>query len=176
MRVPEGTEESMDNYEFKFSVETAPPVTRSKKKTGISYALGEVVKTANNMVNKCKWFVIAEPQTLQVQPYKEKEKEEVDYRTMPFELCHQSKNGYGFFEAFKNRSIKVVFMDRTVLRINFGQEVANILTKSGDRVSVRLDKPNDFEYYVKIAMEYYENVFTDPEVKLAKFNETLQHE
>jgi hypothetical protein len=92
---------------------------------------------------------------------------------LPFDTIHKSKNGYGIFEAYKNKSIKVVFYDRTVLRINFGQDFANILTKTGESVKVKLDRPIEFEFYVTLGMEYFENVFTDANTKLQRLNHSI---
>jgi len=165
-------QDSLDSYEFKFSIETIPPVTRSKRKMNCSYSLTEVIKNAQKFVANAKLSELNAQTSTLPEVINSQKKEEELYKSMPFEVIHQSKNGYGFFEAYKNKSIKVVFTDRTVLRINFGQDVAQILTKNAERVEVRLDRPNDFKDYVKIACEYYENVFTDPKTKLERMKES----
>lgn len=167
-------EESYDSFELKFSHDTVPPMIRSKKKTGISYDLANVVKKAHSMVNKASWNKELSQKTVTLNSLTSQKSNEEDIcKMMPFDVIHQAKNEYGLFEAFKNKSIKIVFMDRTILRINFGQDFATILTKLGDTVKVRLDMPNEFSYYVNIALEYFEHVFSDPATKIQRINESI---
>jgi len=159
-----------EGFEHKFSKDTVALVTRSKKNTA-SYNLQEVVYDSVKIVKKSQ---LSNLEHKSEEALFSNEAEKIDfYKTLPFELINKKKNDYGSFEAFRNRSIKIAFTDRTVLRINFGEEFANILSKFGEQIRVRIDNPKEFEYYVNIAVQYFEDIFTDPQTKLNRIQETM---
>ena len=159
---------SYDGYEYKFSKATVALVTRSKKNSS-SYQLQEVISDSVKIVKKCQ---LSNLENKSEGSLFSSDSEKIEfYKTLPFELINQKKNEHGSFEAFRNRSIKVSFKDRTILRINFGEEFANILTKLGDQVRVRIDSPKEFEYYVNIAVHYFDDIFTDPQTKFNRIQE-----
>jgi len=164
-------EQGYEEYEFKFSKDTVALVTRSKKDSS-SYNLQEIVLDSVRIVKKCKLSRTDEG-IKEIARVDEDNKARELYRTMPFELIDQKKDENASYEAFKNRSVKVVFRDRTVVRINFAEEFANILSKYGEQVRVRTDNPKEYQDYVDMALEYYDDVFTDPHTKLQKLQDTM---
>jgi len=164
-------EQGYEEHEFKFSKDTVALVTRSKKNSS-SYNLHEIVLDSVRIVKKCKLSKTDEGIKEIVRVDEDNKAREL-YRTMPFELIDQKKDENASYEAFKNRSVKVVFRDRTVVRINFAEEFANILSKYGEQVRVRTDNPKEYQDYVDLALQYYDDVFTDPHTKLQKLQDTM---
>jgi len=160
-----------EGYEFKFSKDTVALVTRSKKNSS-SYNLQEVVLDSVRIVKKCK-LCKSDEEVREIERADEENKARDFYKTLPFELIDQKKDETASFEAFKNHSVKVVFRDRTVVRINFAEEFANILSKYGEQVRVRTDSPKEYQNYVDIALQYFDDVFTDPHTKLQRLQDTM---
>ncbi len=160
-----------EGFEFKFSKDTVALVTRSKKNSS-SYNLQEVVLDSVRIVKKCK-LCKSDEEVREIERVDEENKAREIYKTMPFELIDQKKDETASFEAFKNHSVKVVFRDRTVVRINFAEEFANILSKYGEQVRVRTDSPKEYQDYVDIALQYYDDIFTDPHTKLVRLQDTM---
>lgn len=67
----------------------------------------------------------------------------------------------GFFCAYKNGSIRVRFLDRTVVRMTHGSQFVKVLDRRGNEHSFSLGSPAACEYqnYVKVSEEYLEWVF-----------------
>ena len=163
-------EQNYETCEYKFSKDTVALITRSKK-TSDAYSLQEVISDVVKIIEKRKLNAFEE-KTTNIKAVVEESNAKEYYKTLPFESIDQRRNEHGLFEAFKNRSIKVVFKDRTVLRINFAEEFASILTRLGDQIRIRVDSPQEFEYYVHVALEYYDDVFMDAQSKLQRADET----
>lgn len=155
-------------YENKFSKDTVALITRSKRDSS-TYKLQEVVADSVRIIKKAKLSIIETKEEAEI--VNDEIQANSHFRTLPFEPVDQRQNEIGSFEAYKNRSVKVIFKDRTVLRINFGEDVANILTKFGDQVSVRVDNAKEFEYYTRIALDYYYDIFTDSQTKMERQQE-----
>ena len=77
-------------------------------------------------------------------------------------VCESVNPGLGHFTAFRNRSIKVIFEDRTVLRLSDGQTEARVLTRSGDSLSVPLSNPVGFEKHVSAAQDFLVYAYASP--------------
>ena len=58
------------------------------------------------------------------------------------ELCVE---GLGIFTAFKDKSVKGVFEDRTIIRLHFGHENAMILSNKGERLNVLIGEAYEFD-------------------------------
>jgi hypothetical protein len=78
------------------------------------------------------------------------------------------------FTAFCNRSIKVVFDDRTIVRMQHGCESIRILTRLGEEVLINLHKPRhqnsaafslmqEYSNYVKVSEEFFQWAFSSSE-------------
>eukprot|EP00347_Sterkiella_histriomuscorum_P020126 403339009 len=80
--------------------------------------------------------------------------------------------GLAHFIAYSNKSIKVQFDDRTILRMQLNSNILRILSKSGQEVTLNLSKPNilfnDYRNYIKVADEFYEWCFTTQEQRAVK--------
>lgn len=50
--------------------------------------------------------------------------------------------GLASFTAYTNRSVKVNFEDRTLLRFGHGSDVLHILNRFGEELTFNLSKPN----------------------------------
>ena len=82
--------------------------------------------------------------------------------------------GLARFTAFCNKSIKVVFEDRTIVRMMLGCEAVRILTRLGEEVIINLNKPKyhntahfslvaEYQNYIKVAEEFFTWAFSSIE-------------
>ena len=80
--------------------------------------------------------------------------------------------GLAHFMAYSNKSIKVSFSDRTLLRMMHNCPIIRILNKLGEEISLNVVKPNilynDYKNYIKVADEFYEWAFSTQEERQAK--------
>ena len=87
--------------------------------------------------------------------------------------------GLANFTAFHNKAIKVVFEDRTIVRMMQSCDIVRVLNKRGDEMLFNLKNPNAayFEYqnYVQVSLEYFEWVFASPEERLRKEEEDREN-
>jgi hypothetical protein len=85
-----------------------------------------------------------------------------------------SVSGLAHFTAYCNKAVKVVFEDRTIVRLMQGCEAARILTRLGEEVIVSLRRPKhispdmyslmqEYGNYIKVAEEFFDWVFSSPE-------------
>jgi len=66
----------------------------------------------------------------------------------------------GEFISYKNKAIKCMFKDRTIVRVRMGEEMAVILSKGGERLVVPIENAREYEEYMKVAMEFMDYAFT----------------
>jgi hypothetical protein len=94
--------------------------------------------------------------------------------------------GLAHFTAYCNKAIKVVFEDRTIVRMIYGSDVVRILTKLGEEVLVNLRKPKhhhaaafslvqEYHNYIKVAEEFFEWAFSSPEQRALKERNELEN-
>lgn len=80
--------------------------------------------------------------------------------------------GMGHFTAYSNKAVKVVFEDRTLVRMMQGCDVIRILNKKGEEYFFNISKPNllfnEYKNYVKVAEEFFEWVFLSKEDRESK--------
>ena len=67
-------------------------------------------------------------------------------------VCQSENPGLGEFTAFADRSIRVKFKDRTLLRMKEGAACANIITNRGQELRPLVVKPVGFEKHVAAAL------------------------
>ena len=83
------------------------------------------------------------------------------------------------FTAYCNKAVRVVFEDRTIVRLMQGCEAARILTRLGEEIILNLSKPKipnpamfsliqEYSNYLKVAEEFFEWVFSSPEQRSQK--------
>lgn len=156
-----------DEYEMKFHKDTIPPRIRNSK-CPEGYEIHEPVNEALRMKAKAKIVTLNEPQN----QHKSRTYDiNFDPRAANFELLQKVTNPIGCFEAYKNRTVKVLFSDRTILRIDYGDEHASIISKTGESLKVLIDKPNDYAYYINHALDFYEDMFLDSTTKVQKIQQ-----
>lgn len=81
--------------------------------------------------------------------------------------------GLAKFTAYCNKSVKVVFEDRTIVRMVHGCENVRLLTRLGEEIMVNMNKQHPLlikEYinYIKVAEEFFEWAFLTHEERLRK--------
>ena len=85
--------------------------------------------------------------------------------------------GLAKFTAYTNKAIKVVFEDRTIVRMMQGCDAVRILTRLGEEVLINLRKQNyqnpshftlmqEYANYLRVAEEFYEWAFYTPTQRL----------
>ena len=62
----------------------------------------------------------------------------------------------GAFTAYANKSIKIVFNDRTILRAQIGCPIVKILNRKGDELLINYEHPNhslmnEYEEYLRVS-------------------------
>ncbi|CDW85361.1 UNKNOWN [Stylonychia lemnae] len=87
-------------------------------------------------------------------------------------LKEMHMEGLGHFQAYSNKSIKVSFEDRTILRMMRNCDIIRILNKYGEEINLNVQKPNilynDYRNYIKVADEFYEWAFSSQEERQQK--------
>ena len=68
----------------------------------------------------------------------------------------------GEFIAYKNKTAKCTFDDRTIIRIKLGADTAVVLTRQGERLVIPVHNAREHEKYVKVCLEFMDYVFTPP--------------
>lgn len=76
--------------------------------------------------------------------------------------------GLAHFTAYTNKSIKVVFEDRTILRMMHGCDIVRILNKRGEEAFLNMKKEHSqivlqYMNYIKVGEEFYEWAYSTPE-------------
>jgi hypothetical protein len=83
------------------------------------------------------------------------------------------------FTAYSNKSIKVVFEDRTIVRMMHGCESIRILTRLGEEVIINLNKPkyhnsaqfsliSEYQNYVQVSEEFFAWAFSTLEERVQR--------
>ena len=79
-------------------------------------------------------------------------------------------NGLGRFTAYSNHAIKVHFDDRTIIRMQKGQEVVKVLSARGEEFVFNMGSiarnqlaQRQFQNYIQVAMEFFDWVFLTAE-------------
>lgn len=85
-------------------------------------------------------------------------------------LREMQVQGLGGFTAYANCAIKVHFDDRTIVRMQKGQQVVKILSAKGDEYVFNIGSiarnqlaQRQFQNYIQVAMEFFDWVFLTKE-------------
>jgi hypothetical protein len=81
--------------------------------------------------------------------------------------CENNIENVGTFTAYNDGSMRALFDDRTVIRINTDLSVS-VLSRKGEQLKLNLDNPYGFEAYIPVCLEFYEWAFSTPEEKARK--------
>ena len=70
----------------------------------------------------------------------------------------------GLFTAYKNKSVKAKFNDRTIIRLMSDCEIIRILNCRGDELLFNIQHPNqslfnEYGQYIKLTQEFLEYAF-----------------
>lgn len=150
----------INNYAepLKFTAESVPTRTRHPK--------GEY--TLQNITRLCT-------ELNELTTYKkERKNEEIDVYLDGIKFENEIE-GVGVFTAYNDRSIRVLFEDRTVIRIYLDLTVSAI-TRSGEMVKLSLENPYNFEQYIPICIEFYDWAFTSHSEKLRREEDREERE
>ena len=121
-----------------FTPDAVPPTVRYQS---YEYSMSEICKFALELSqNPCS------PSN----PTESTPEEELDYE-VKFE---QSLEGVGQFTAYNDKSVRILFEDRTLIRLQPDMSV-NLITRSGEIMKLSLEKPREFGGYVQAAAEFY---------------------
>jgi len=83
--------------------------------------------------------------------------------------CYETEDS--FCEAFSDRSAKLKFKDRTIVRLDFRKAEARLLTNRGEMIMVSVANPGVYAFYIKRAVEFHDYVFKDPIQKMKEIEE-----
>ena len=76
------------------------------------------------------------------------------------------------FTAYSNRAIKVIFQDKTIVRMMADCKIVRILNRRGDELLFNLEHQNlqqlEYQDYIKVSREFFEHVFLTAEEKQMK--------
>lgn len=80
-------------------------------------------------------------------------------------------------EAYQNRSVKLKFIDRTILTIDLNRpRVFQVISKYGEILELGINKPGSFAEYLEEAQEFADFVFTDPSEREARESARKHHQ
>jgi hypothetical protein len=97
----------------------------------------------------------------------QQEKEEGD----PWDVVSCMASKRAVCEAFRNKSVKLKFTDRTILSFDPNCDTFSIITKFGEQNSILVSKPGPFIDYFQEAVEFQDLVFTDPRERQRRIDE-----
>jgi hypothetical protein len=133
-----------------FTDETVPPLIRT----------GESEYSLDCIVDTCKEVLSLPVKT----PTEVWEDEDI---SADGTKCESEHEGVGLFTAYNDGSVRVLFEDRTVVRL-YRDMTISAISRQGQMSKMSLDNPFGFETYIPIVLEFYEWVFTSPEQQAAK--------
>lgn len=149
-----------DGQVFSFTATSVSPIIRTANN---QYTLNDVVEMCGK---------------IQANPYEVKNsvsqevEEDLDIDGVK---CENVVEGVGLFTAYNDRSVRVLFDDRTVIRI-YRDMTATAIDRKGQMIKLNLNNPYGFETYVPVCMEFYSFVFTSNVQKKAQQEEMLIRE
>ncbi|CAG9314672.1 unnamed protein product [Blepharisma stoltei] len=142
----------------KFTSETVPPLIRNRFS---SYSPNEIVKMCMEIQNL---------------PVYQKPQAEADNGIFLDGIKVENHiEGLATFTAYNDRSIRVLFEDRTVIRIHPDMRVTAV-NKLGEVSKISLDSPFGFEEYIPVCVEFYTWAFTSQVEKLRMEEERAERE
>ena len=142
---------------IKFTAQTVPLGNRNVK-----YSLSEIVA-------RCKEFQ-SMPAPARVPEVQDHEEEFLDGVKFENEV-----EGLGNFIAYNDRSIRVLFNDRTLVRI-YHDFTVSAISRNGEAAKFNLENPYGFEQYVPVCVEFYNWAFTSQAEQIRRANETAERE
>lgn len=85
------------------------------------------------------------------------------------------------FIAYHNKSIKIVFEDRTIVKMMVNNSIIKILNKYGIEITLNMDKPNQQQYqeyqkYIQVSIEFLEWVYLSKEEKQVREEQEIQQQ
>lgn len=152
---------------------------------GTTYTLrkvedGKIVSEENvgkiiEIVERCKRINNAaagsrEDTKAKIERFGVKKKEE-EIEGDPLEVVTCMASDRAICEAFKNKSVKLKFSDRTILQYDPNNKNFSIFTKLGEQHSILVTKPGPFLGYLQEAIDFQDYVFTDPVERLRRIED-----
>jgi hypothetical protein len=85
-----------------------------------------------------------------------------------FEIICNEENEIGMFTAYSDRSIRIKFTDRTLLKFSEnGPQVVSMITSLGESITVSIAKPTPlYKPYIDSALEFFHWAFSSVEERL----------
>ena len=81
----------------------------------------------------------------------------------------------GSFIAYNDKSIRVLFNDRTLIRI-YSDFTVSAISRSGEAARFSLENPFGFENYIPVCVEFYNWAFMSQADQTKRANEALERE
>ena len=90
-----------------------------------------------------------------------------------YDVLDVSNSGICVCEAYKNKTIKLRFHDRTILTYDSRCDKCDIISKYGEQHKILLSNPGAFIQYIQHAVDYYDHIFGDPREKDRRYSEYM---
>lgn len=89
--------------------------------------------------------------------------------------------GLARFTAYTNKAVKVVFDDRTIVRMIYGCSTIRLLTRLGEELMLNIQQPSsagqallhEYRNYITVSEEFFTWAFQTPQERQEK--EELEH-
>jgi hypothetical protein len=145
-----------EDNSIKFTVETIPPNVRSA-----SYKLHPFVKDMREIQSL--------PEVIPKPAFSE------DIESLEGVKFENEVENVGAFTAYNDRSIRVLFEDRTCIRI-YSDFSVSAISRSGESARFSLENPYGFEIYIPVCIEFYNWAFLTPSEQGKRLQETAERE
>lgn len=143
---------------IKFTSETVPVTVRNAK-----YKLHGFVKDSLDLLRL--------PNMVKTQDsFQSEDNEYVDGVKFENEV-----QGVGSFIAYNDKSIRVMFEDRTLIRI-YPDFTVSALSRTGESARFTLENPYGFESYIPVCVEFYNWAFLSQTEQVKRINEAAERE
>lgn len=83
--------------------------------------------------------------------------------------------GVGTFIAYNDKSIRVLFEDRTLIRV-YSDFTVSALSRNGESARFTLENPYGFESYIPVCVEFYNWAFLSQTEQVRRLNEVNERE
>lgn len=143
---------------IKFTTETVPINVRNA-----NYKLIGFAKTCKDIQKLPQVQKLSEPPPLDDEEFQDGIKIE------------NTVEGLAHFTAYNDKSIRVLFEDRTLIRI-YSDFSVSALSRNGESARFNLENPYGFESYIPVCVEFYNWVFLSPNEQAKRANEAADRE
>lgn len=118
----------------------------------------EIDKHVQSCIRECREFLAASAKEQYSFNFRPK-KEPVPKKGQSKKILAVTSNSTGEFKVYKDGTVKILFRDQTIIKLNYERKYAVLKTNNGKKRTLNIENPEGFGYYVLHAINFYEDFF-----------------